>query len=102
MPFSGMAFASDGALLVAEVQDVQCSTTSPVCERRGKIWRLSPQGSVIKLLLGAPTLFGPHKSVGLKASGGLIVAETGYQTLAVSTDGYTWSEMTPGRPVAQP
>jgi hypothetical protein len=97
MPFAGMAFASDGALLLAQVDDTICSISSPVCNRRGKIWGLSPKGSGIKLLSGAPTLFGPHGSVGLKASGGVIVAQTGYRTLAVSTDGYTWSEVTPGR-----
>jgi hypothetical protein len=97
MPFAGMAFAPDGALLLAEVDDTFCSVTSPVCNRRGKIWRLSPDGSGIKSLSGAPTLFGPHGSVGLKAGGGVIVAQTGYRTLAVSTNGYTWSEVTPGR-----
>ncbi len=102
MPFAGLAFANDGALLLAEVEDVQCSTSTPVCDRRGKIWRLSRQGSGIKLLAGAPTLFGPHRSVDLRASGGVIVAQTGYRTLAVSTDGYTWSEVTPGRQAARP
>lgn len=97
MPFAGLAFASDGALLLAEVDDAMCSISSPVCNRRGKIWRLSPEGSGIKLLSGAPTLFGPHGSVSLKAGGGVIVAQTGYRTLAVSTDGYIWSEVTPGR-----
>jgi hypothetical protein len=102
MPFAGMAFASDGALLLAEVEDVQCVTSSPVCNRRGKIWRLSPKGSGMKLPSGAPTLFGPHGSVGLKAGGGVIVAQTGYRTLAVTTDGYTWSEVTPGRQASRP
>ena len=97
MPFAGMAFADDGALLLAGVEDVPCLISSPVCERRGTIWRLSPGGSGIRLLSGAPTLFGPHGSDFLKASGGVIVARTGHQTLAVSTDGRTWSEVTPGR-----
>jgi hypothetical protein len=96
MPFAGMAFASDGALLLAEVDDAECLISSPVCNRTGKIWRLAPEGSGIKLLSGAPTLFGPHLSVALKAGGGVIVAQTGYRKLAVSTDGYTWSEVTPG------
>ena len=97
MPFAGMAFASDGALLLAEVDDAECSISSVVCTRRGKIWRLAPQGSTINPLESGPALFGPHGSVALKAGGGVIVAQTGHRTLAVSTDGYTWSEVTLGR-----
>lgn len=97
MPFAGMAFASDGALLLAEVDDAECSISSVVCTRRGKIWRLPPQGSDFKLLEGGPALFGPHGSVLLDADGGVVVAQTGHRTLAVSTDGYTWSGVTLGR-----
>lgn len=102
MPFAGMAFASDGALLLAEVDDTECSISSDVCTRKGRVWRMAPDVSDFNLLEGGPALFGRHGSFLLEASGGVIVAQTGYQTLAVSTDGYTWSEVTPGRPMAQP
>ena len=97
MPFAGLAFAPDGALLLAKVGDTMCSISSPICDRTGRIWRLSPEGSSMKLLSHAPTLFGPHGSVGLDQGGGVIVARTGLRTVAVSTDGNTWSEVTPGR-----
>lgn len=97
MPFAGMAFASDGALLLAEVDNAECSISSVVCTRKGRVWRMSPQGTDFKLLEGGPALFGPHRSVLLDADGGVIVAQTGHKTLAVSTDGYTWSEVTLGR-----
>jgi hypothetical protein len=31
-----------------------------------------------------------------KAGGGVIVAHAGKRTIAVSPDGYTWTEVTPG------
>jgi len=97
MPFAGMTFASDGALLLAEVDNAECSISSVVCTRKGRIWRQSPEGSDIDPLKDGPALFGPHGSTLLEANGGVIVAQTGHRTLAVSTDGYTWSEVTPGR-----
>lgn len=97
MPFAGMAFAPDGSLLVAEVDDTECLISTPVCTRGGKIWRLPPDGSDPVPLEGGPALFGHHGTDLLDASGGVIVARTGYDTLAISTDGYTWSEVAPGR-----
>ena len=97
MPFAGMAFASDGALLLAEVEDAMCSISSPVCNRTGRIWRLPHEGNSLKLMSHAPTLFGPHGWVGLDQSGGgLIIARTGLRTIALSDDGYTWAKVTPG------
>lgn len=96
MRFGGMAFASDGALLLAEVQgsDRYCDTL--VCNRPGRIWRLAPDGTEPKLLPGAPRLFGPFWAVGIRSSGGSIVARTGLRTIALSDDGYTWTKVTPG------
>ncbi|WP_416955207.1 hypothetical protein ACNKF0_01655 [Nocardioides sp. T5] len=96
MPFAGMAFAPDGSLLLAEVDDTECLISTPVCTRGGKIWRLPPDGSEPVPLEGGPDLFGHHGTDLLDASGGVIVARTGYDTLAISTDGYTWSEVAPG------
>ena len=97
MPFAGMAFAPDGSLLLAEVDDTECLISTSVCTRGGKIWRLPPNGSDPVPLEGRPALFGHHGMDLLDASGGVIVARTGYDTLAISTDGYTWSEVAPGR-----
>jgi hypothetical protein len=35
--------------------------------------------------------------VGIKASGGWIVARTGPRTMALSKDGYAWNEVSPGQ-----
>ena len=87
MPFAGMAFASDGALLLAEVADTECSISPVPCTRRGRIWRLAPDGKDIALLRDGPALFGSHGSDLLDADGGVIVAQSGYRTLAVSATG---------------
>lgn len=96
MLFGGMAFASDGALLLAEVMgpDTYCDALS--CNRAGRIWRLAPGGTELRLLSDAPRLFGPFWAVGIRYSGGLIVARTGLRTIALSEDGYAWTKVTPG------
>ena len=94
--FGGMAFASDGALLVAEVlgSDMYCDSLH--CNRPGRIWRFAPGKTEPRLLRRAPRLFGPFWAVGIQFSGGSIVARTGMRTIALSEDGYTWTEVTPG------
>ena len=95
--FGGLAFAADGALLLAEVQgpDTWCGE-GPACERPGRIWRLAPDSSEPTLLRDAPSLYGPFWAVGIQASGGVIIARTGLRTIAVSKNGYTWTDVTPG------
>jgi hypothetical protein len=96
MLFGGMAFASDGALLLAEVLGPATYCDALVCNRAGRIWRLAPGGTRMRLLPGAPRLFGPFWAVGIDFSGGSIIARTGLRTIALSHDGYTWNEVTPG------
>lgn len=95
--FGGMAFASDGALLLAEVGGSDHWCDQPTCNRPARILRLASGESTPKPLRGAPALFGPFWSVGIEFSGGLIVARTGMRTIAISPDGYSWSRVTPGR-----
>lgn len=97
--FGGLAFAADGALLLAEVQgpDTYCFLGPVGCNRPGRIWRLPRGGTQMRLLADAPSLFGPFWAVGIKPSGGVIVARTGARTIAVSKGGYTWTEVSPGR-----
>ena len=45
---------------------------------------------------GAPRLFGPFWAVGINFSGGSIIARTGQRTIALSSDGYSWTKVTPG------
>jgi hypothetical protein len=97
--FGGIAYASDGALLLAEVQgaDTWCGAgVSGTCTRHGRMWRFAPGSTEPELLSGAPRLLGPFWAVGISTSGGVIVARTGMRTIAVSTDGYRWTEVTPG------
>jgi len=79
----GVAFASDGALLLAEA-------TGP------HLWRLAPGTSEIELVPNAPKLSEPTHWWTLFNSGGVIVARTGARTLSVSTDGSTWTQVHPG------
>jgi hypothetical protein len=103
MRFGGMAYASDGALLIAEVGGSDRYCDALVCDRPGRIWRLAPDGTEPTLLPRAPRLFGPFWSVGIDFSGGSIVARTGLRTIALSADGYTWTEVRPGqRDVSSP
>ena len=98
MAFGGMAFASDGALLLSEVEvppGWYCD--SLVCNQPGRIWRLPSDGTEPRLLSGAPHLFGPFWAVGIEASGGWIVARTGLRTIALSKGGYDWREVSPGQ-----
>lgn len=97
--FGGLAFAADGALLLAEVQgpDTYCAIDALVCNRPGRIWRLPRGGTQMRLLPDAPSLFGPFWAVGIESSGGVILARTGERTIAVSKDGYTWTKVSPGR-----
>jgi hypothetical protein len=98
MAFGGSAFASDGALLVSEVQiPAGWYCDQLVCNRQDRIWRLPPDGAEPRLLTGAPGLFGTFWAVGIRVSGGWIVARTGLRTIALSEDGYAWTEVTPGR-----
>jgi hypothetical protein len=97
MRFGGMAYASDGALLLAAVGGSDRYCDALVCNRPGRIWRLDPDGTGLRLLPGAPRLFGPFWSVGIHFSGGSIVARTGLRTIALSADGYTWTEVRPGQ-----
>jgi hypothetical protein len=96
MAFGGMAFASDGALLLAEVQGPHTICDALVCNRSGRIWRLAPGGTELRLLPDAPRLFGPFWTVGIRFCAGSIIARTGLGTIALSDDGYTWTEVTPG------
>jgi hypothetical protein len=94
--FGGMAFAPDGALLLAEVggSDHYCDQLR--CNRPGRIWRLASPTATPRLLHGAPRLFGPFWAVGIGSSGGWIVARTGMRTIALSRDGRRWTEVAPG------
>lgn len=96
MAFAGMAFASDGALLVSEAKDplAFCADTC----RAGRIWRLPPGGDHLKPMADAPTLsaIGRDDLFLQNAGGGMIVARTGNRTIVVSPDGYSWTEVTPG------
>jgi hypothetical protein len=96
MTFGGIAFASDGALLLAEVKGPDTYCDALVCNRAGRIWRLAPGGTQLRPLSGAPRLFGPFWAVGIDFSGGTIVARTGLRTVALSDDGYAWTRVTPG------
>lgn len=99
MPFAGMAFAADGSLLVAEIEEpvTTCQISKRSCQRSGRIWRLPPGESRMRLLHGAPRLSGPHGLTGLHVGGGMMVVRTGYQTVAVSQDGFEWTSVVPGR-----
>jgi hypothetical protein len=98
MFFGGIAFAADGALLLAEVAPAtHCQSITITCNLPGSIWRLPPEGTEMRLLSDAPGLFGPFWAVGIETSGGVIVARTGLRTIAVSKDGYTWTKVSPGR-----
>ena len=96
--FGGLAYTPDGALLLAEVlgPDPLC-TRSYSCPRPGRIWRLAPGRDEFETARGAPRLFGHFSVVGIDVSGGMIVARTGNESVAVSRDGRRWTEVTPGR-----
>lgn len=71
----GMGYAPDGTLLLAD----------PETER---MWRTTGRGADLER---APGL--PH-ATSLTSTGGVLVAQTGPRTLAVSDDGSSWAEVT--------
>nr|WP_300048994.1 hypothetical protein [uncultured Nocardioides sp.] len=96
--FGGVAFTSDGALLLAEVLEPDPSCTRGYsCSRPGRIWRLAPGQDKFEPARGAPRLLGDFGDVGIGVSGGMIVARTDNESVAVSKDGHRWIEVTPGR-----
>ena len=97
MAFGGMAFAADGALLLAEVNGPVAICEISNCDRPGRIWRLPPGGTKMRPLANAPRLFGPFWRSTLETSGGgMIFGRTGERTIALSDDGYEWTMVTPG------
>jgi len=97
LAFGGLAFASDGSLLLAEEKGPRSLCPGGICHP-GRIWRLPPGASEVKRLPSAPQLSGPSEMDTLEASrGGVIVARTGRRTIAISSDGYRWTSVTPGR-----
>jgi len=96
--FGGIAYTPEGALLLAEVLGPEHWCASRItCLRPGRIWRMAPEGTDVELARDAPRLFGHFGYVGIDVSGGMIVARTGAQSVAVSRDGHRWTEVTPGR-----
>ncbi|MGF9757639.1 hypothetical protein AAII07_20815 [Microvirga sp. 0TCS3.31] len=94
--FGGLAYAADGALLFAQVTGSDVIGSGAPDTRPGTIWRF-PRGSTTpETLAGAPALYGPMRSVGIYASGGVISARTGRRTISISHDGYHWTPVTPG------
>ena len=79
----GVAFASDGGLLLGEATG-------------HRMWRLARGATDIEPVPHAPRLSEPIQWWTLFNSGGVIVARTGPRALAVSTDGSTWTQVTPG------
>jgi hypothetical protein len=57
----------------------------------------APGRNKLQTAPGAPRLFGHFGVVGIDVSGGMIVARTGNDSVAVSKDGHRWTEVTPGR-----
>jgi hypothetical protein len=98
LPFAGMVFASDGALLLAEANGSPRNLCPGGRCHPGRIWRLPAGMTEMKPLAHAPRPAGPVGLTALETSGGgMIVALTGPRTIAVSRDGYTWTTITPGR-----
>jgi hypothetical protein len=96
--FGGIAYTPDGALLLAEVLGPKTWCASRIsCYRPGRIWRMAPGGTDFEPARDAPRLFGHFGLVGIDVSGGMIVARTGNESVAVSRDGHRWTEVTPGR-----
>lgn len=97
LAFGGMAFASDGALLLAETKGPPSLCTGGICHP-GRIWRLPPGNSKFKPLTDAPRLSRALRMDSLGPSrGGIMIARTGTRTIAISEDGYTWTKVSPGR-----
>ncbi|RYU13946.1 hypothetical protein [Nocardioides iriomotensis] len=98
MVLGGLAFAPDKTLLVAEGKD-PLGFCGPRC-RPGRIWRLPFGSSTLRPDAGAPRL-APWNSPldrGLHAIGaGPIVGYVNDRTVVISTDGRSWTKVTPGR-----
>jgi hypothetical protein len=98
MVLGGLAFAPDKTLLVAEGKD-RLGFCAPHC-RPGRIWRLPFGSSTLRPDASAPRL-APWTSPldrGLHAIGtGPIVGYVNHRTVVISTDGRTWTKVTPGR-----
>jgi hypothetical protein len=73
---AGMAFASDGTLLVSNLSN--------------QLWFLPPGGTTLRPLADGPRVDR------LDTSGGMLIAYTGPRMIAVSTDGHSWTTLTPG------
>lgn len=99
LPFAGMVFASDGALLLAEANGSPANLCPGGICHPGRIWRLPARGTRMMPLAHAPRLSGGADGLySLEDSGGgMIVGRTGPRTIAVSPDGHTWTKVTPGR-----
>jgi len=96
--FGGIAFAADGALLLARLVGPAAICRKLVCNHRWTMWRLSPHGADLRPLPGAPRMVGDYYPDLLSNAGaGVIVARTGSRTIEVSHDGYAWMKVTPGR-----
>ena len=98
MVLGGLAFAPDKTLLVAEGKD-PLEFCAPHC-RPGRIWRLPFGSRTLRPAPDAPRL-APWTSPldrGLHAIGtGPIVGYINHRTVVISTDGRTWTKVTPGR-----
>jgi hypothetical protein len=96
--FSWIAFAADGALLLAGLAVPATICDKLVCNHRWTMWRLSPDGSDLRPLPNAPPMFGDfYPDVLSNAGAGVMVARTRGRTIEVSPDGYAWTKVTPGR-----
>src|SRR4051794_38401518 len=96
--FSGIAFAADGALLLAGLVGPATICRKLICNHRWTMWRLSPHGADLRPLPGAPRMLGDfYPDLLSNAGAGVIVARTGNRTIEVSHDGYAWMKVTPGR-----
>lgn len=96
--FGGIAYTPDGALLLAEVLGPKTWCASRIsCYRPGRIWRMAPGKGDFEIARGAPRLLGHFGVVGIEVTGGMIVARTGSESVAISRDGHRWTEVTPGR-----
>jgi len=97
LAFGGMAFASDGALLLAETKGPRFLCARGICHP-GRIWRLPPGSAEMKPLTDAPRVSGALRIDSLEPSrSGMIITRTGPRTIAMSEDGYAWTKVTPGR-----
>ncbi len=99
--FGGIAFAADGALLLAGLVGPATYCESLVCTRHWTMWRQAShgaEGADVRPVPGAPTMVGDwYPDVLRNAGAGVLVARTGGRTIEVSRGGYAWTQVTPGR-----